>query len=123
MKTLFYLISFMTLFLGVNILYTLGFKDPFDTSISLSSGVPLSTWLLLMVGSIYLFTKKKLIKNYEISFLIFCFIYTFFNTIILQRSANLVIIINSFIAPIFISLLAKNIPNAKKIIYKIIKFK
>ena len=120
MKNLFYLISFMTLFLGVNILYTIGFKDPYDTSISLNSSVPLSTWLLLIIGSIYLFTKKKLIKNYEISFLIFCFIYTFFNTIILQRSANLVIIINSFIAPIFISLLAKNIPSAKKNIYKII---
>ncbi len=120
MKNLFYLISFMTLFLGVNILYTIGLKDPYDTSISLSSSVPLSTWLLLITGSIYLFTKKKLIKNYEISFLLFCITYTFVNTIILQRSANLIIIINSFIAPIFISLFAKNIPNAKKNIYKII---
>lgn len=110
----------MTLFLGVNILYTIGLKDPYDTSISLSSSVPLSTWLLLITGSIYLFTKKKLIKNYEISFLLFCITYTFVNTIILQRSANLIIIINSFIAPIFISLFAKNIPNAKKNIYKII---
>lgn len=119
MKKLFYLISFMTLFLGINVLYTLGLKDPFNTTTSLTSSVHLATWLLLGEG-MYLLTKKKLNKKNEYHFIFFCIIYIIFNVIILRRSANLVLIINSFIAPIFASLYAKNFHQAKNFIFKII---
>ena len=110
----------LILFFGVNVLYTLGFKNPNVISSALIDNINwgiipiiLGTLILILIG------KLKDFRN-ELFFFIYIILFIITNLLLLNRSASITFIINAFLGPVFIGLLLRNFTGYKSRLYKLI---
>lgn len=119
MRKIIYIAFSMILFLGVNVMTTLGLKDIESESSALKDNVNPFIFILLAI-TLYFGVKQKL-KNFSKELFFICFIVVFvLYQLSLGKPASLTFIINAFLGPALIGLLLRNIPSSKKFITKLI---
>lgn len=109
----------MILFFGVNVMTTLGLRDPQLESNALKDNVNPFVFILLGI-TLYAGIKQKLVNyNKELYFLIYISLFILYKFSI-DKPASITFIINTFLGPSIIALLLRNIPTSKDFVLKLI---
>lgn len=117
---LFTLPILIILFCGVNVLYTLGLKDPNNLSNKFIDNVNWGIIWICFASLIYIFQRK--VKDYkaELFFILYFCAYYLFYKYALEKPASLTYISNAFLGPSLTYIYLKKYPNSNKLILRLL---